>query len=180
MNYELMIRMNSEKRKLTLSIDSEVIEKAKGLGLNLSEITEKALRISSLSNDKIVTPNKLHDAYIDILKTILKIMKKWDLKQLQIGGYDEQDGLVEYWYKLVPDGVYLWSNIPSEEPWEPEKPMKKWRLDDEDLPFSDFYNFEKIIANLINKLYKKANKNKEVFDKLQIMKNILELSGLSK
>ncbi len=68
---ELMVR-NPEKKKLTLSIDSEVIEKAKELGLNLSEITEKALKISSLSpnDDKIATPDKLREVYVDVLNKI--------------------------------------------------------------------------------------------------------------
>jgi len=37
------------KEKLTLSVDGEVVQKAKGLGLNLSEITEVALRGFSFS-----------------------------------------------------------------------------------------------------------------------------------
>lgn len=177
--------MNSEKKKLTLSINSEVIEKAKKLGLNLSEITENALKISSLSpDDKIVTPDQLREAYIAILKEISKILKKWDTK-LEIG--PERD-LVEstdssgkkiyfydinYNYILSSYGVELWS-IPY------EVPDKIWEFDDENLPVTSFYDPEKIITNLINALYNKTNKNKEILNKLQILKNILELSGLSK
>lgn len=178
-NYELMIRINSKKKKLTLSINSEVIEKAKKLGLNLSEITEKALKISSLSDDQIVTPDKLREVYIDILKIILKILKKWDLRQLKIGGFYEEDGLIYYWYQLAPDRVNLWSDIPAGSG-EPEEPVKTWHLEDENLPISNFDDPEKIITSLIDKLYDKANKNKEILNKLQILKNILELSGLSK
>jgi len=32
------------KEKLTLSVDKETVEKAKKLGINISEITEKVLR----------------------------------------------------------------------------------------------------------------------------------------
>lgn len=179
-----MVR-NPEKKKLTLSIDSEVIEKAKELGLNLSEITEQALKISSLSDDdKIVTPDKLYEAYIDVLKKISKILKKWDL-QLKIGSYQEwvesenslgkRSGIyIGFNYFLYSDGVYLWADYSDEEP------IQTWKLDDGNLPITNFEEPEKIIVTLINKLYEKANKNKEVFDKLQIMKNILELSGLSK
>ncbi|MCZ7392248.1 MAG: type II toxin-antitoxin system CcdA family antitoxin [Candidatus Methanoperedens sp.] len=81
--------MQSEKKKLTLSINSEVIEKAKKLGLNLSEITEKALKISSLSpDDNIVTPDKLREVYIDVLKKISEILKKWNAR-LEIGSQDD-------------------------------------------------------------------------------------------
>ena len=175
----------SEKKKLTLSINSEVIEKAKKLGLNLSEITEKALKISSLSSDdKIVTPDKLREVYVDVLKKISEILKKWNAT-LEIGSKDtlvestDSHGKKSYHYInsnyiLSPYVVELWSEDLSEEP------DKIWRFDDQDLPVTSFYDHEKIIINLVDRLYDKANKNKEVLDKLQILKNILELSGLSK
>lgn len=177
--------MESEKKKLTLSINSEVIEKAKKLGLNLSEITEKALKISSLSSgDEIVTPDKLREVYIDILKEISFILKKWNIK-LEIGSKDDwlefthssgkrNNEKVNTKYFLSPFVVREWCDLDLEEPY------KIWNFDDKNLPVTSFYNPEKIIVNLVDMLYDKAKKNKEVLDKLQILKNILELSGLSK
>lgn len=171
----------AEKKKLTLSINSDVIEKAKRLGLNLSEITEKALQISSLDGDQIVTPDKLREAYISILRLIIRILKKWDLRLLNIGEFYQEEGRIHFWYQLTLDRVNLWSEdlSVSPVPYE-EEPAKTWHLDDENLPISNFDDPEKIITNLINKLYDKANKNKETLNKLQILKNILELSGLPK
>lgn len=175
-----------EKKKLTLSINSEVIEKAKELGLNLSEITETALKISALGHDeeKLATPDKLRDAYWDILEKISKILKKWDI-HLKIGGYSEleeyrgSDGkkgstYISYDYFLYENEVYLWAEYSD------EKPVKTWTIDDVDLPITKFYYPEKIITILVDQLHEKAMENKEVLDKLQILKNILELSGLSK
>ncbi len=170
----------TEKKKLTLSINSEVIEKAKRLGLNLSEITEKALQISSLDSDQIVTPDKLREAYISILRLILKILKKWDLRQLKIGDFYEEDGSIHSWYQLTQDQVKLWREDRTVPPDPYEEPVEIWHLDDENLPISNFDDPDEIITNLINKLYDKANKNKETLNKLQILKNILELSGLPK
>lgn len=170
----------TEKKKLTLSINSEVIEKAKRLGLNLSEITEKALQISYLDSDQIVTPDKLREAYISIIILILKILKKWDVRQLQLGEFYEEEGRIHFWYQLTPDRVNLWSEDLSVGPNPYDEPIKTWHLDDENLPISNFDDPDKIITNLINKLYDKANKNKETLNKLQILKNILELSGLPK
>lgn len=175
----------SDKKKLTLSINSEVIEKAKKLGLNLSEITEKALKISSLSlnDDKIVTSDKLREAYIDVLKEISKILQKWDM-HLGIGIHTGLVGLEEspdypgykgteiLEYVLSPNEVYLQE--------VGEDPMKIWQLDDENLPIRYFDDPEIIITNLINKLDEKAKENKDVLDKLQILKNILKLSDLTK
>ncbi len=166
--------MESEKKKLTLSINSKVIEKAKGLGINLSEVTENALKLYSLGhdNDKIVTPDKLRDVYTDILTKISKILRKWDIEVLKIGS--DSDENANYSYILSPGQVYLWADYSEEEP------LKTWQLDDENLPITYFYNPEKIITNLIDELYDKSKENKEILDKLQILKNILELSGLSK
>ncbi|GFO97257.1 hypothetical protein ig2599ANME_1457 [groundwater metagenome] len=84
---------------------------------------------------------------------------------------------INYEYFLSPYAVELWNEYPYNYPYE--APDKIWRFDDENLPITSFYDPEKIIINLVDKLYEKANKNKEVLDKLQILKNILELSGLS-
>jgi histidinol phosphatase-like PHP family hydrolase len=175
----------ADKKKLTLSINSEVIEKAKKLGLNLSEITEKALQISSLSinDDNIVTSDKLNEAYIDVLKEISKILKKWDM-HLRIGihaglmglgespDYPGYEGSELKQYVLSPNEVYLQE--------EGEDPMQIWQLDDENMPIRYFDDPEIIITNLINKLDEKAKENKDVLDKLQILKNILKLSDLTK
>ncbi|TAN37535.1 MAG: hypothetical protein EPN24_06205 [Candidatus Methanoperedens sp.] len=181
---ELMVR-NPEKKKLTLSIDSEVIEKAKELGLNLSEITEKALKISSLSpnDDKIATPDKLREVYVDVLKKISKILLKWDI-HLKIGSYTDlvefadSDGkksshYIDFDYLLSPNEVSLWG-------YSSEEPEKIWQFDDEKLPINKFYPPDKIITNLIDDLYKKSKCNKEIINKLQILKNILELTDLTK
>lgn len=182
-NYELVIRMKSQKKKLTLSINAEVIEKAKQLGLNLSEITEKSLKISSLSSDDaIVTPDKLREIYIDVIKKIAHILAKWDTK-LIIGSKNDwaectdSSGKksyesINFTYILTPYEVRRWCDL------IPEEPDRIWRFDDETIPFNSFYNPEKIIINLVDKLYDAANKNKEVLDKLQVLKNILELSKL--
>lgn len=175
----------SDKKKLTLSINSEVIDKAKKLGLNLSEITEGVLKISSLNyEDNLATPDKLHEIYVDILKKISKVLKKWDM-HLEIGSEKilvestDSDGKKEleytdYSYFLTPYSVELCYDFGS------GIPDKIYRLDDENLPIYKFYDPEKIIINLIDKLYEKANKNKEKLDKLQILKNIIELSNLTK
>jgi hypothetical protein len=182
-----MIRMDSEKKKLTLSINSEVIEKAKKLGLNLSEITEKALKLSSLSlDDNIVTPDQLREAYIDIFKKISYILAKWNISEIIIGSYNDlvefEDSsgktsyeYVDFWYTLSQYDVRRWCDLDNG-----EKPDSLWRFDNVNLPITNYYNPEKIINILVDKLYEKAKKNKEVLDRLQVLKNILELSGLSK
>ncbi len=159
----------SNKKKLTLSINSDVIKKAKELNLNLSEITETALKITTLDNDKLISPDELRIVYVDIIKKIAAIIKKWDI-QLTIG-LDYEEDIPFGHYTLTPYHVILYS--------EPGLTQEKfWKFDDADLPITRFYEPDKIIANLINKIYERAISNKEIIDKLHILKNILELSGL--
>ena len=52
--------MVGEKQKLTLSVDKEAVEKAKKLGINISEITERVL-MGYTSAEK--PEGSLHEAY---------------------------------------------------------------------------------------------------------------------
>ena len=164
----------SEKKKLTLSIDSEVIGKAKKLGLNLSDITEKALRMSSfgIGDEVMATPEVLREAYADTFKKLGKILRKWDMT-LKIGEDKELDVPIYYEYILTPNEIELWVSYEHE-------PSNIWQFDDEKLPILEFYDTEKIITNLIDKLFEKAQNNNEILNKLQLLKNILDLSELSK
>lgn len=165
----------ADKKKLTLSIDSGVIDKAKKLGLNLSEITEKALTMSSfgLDDEVLATPEILREAQINIFRKLAKILNKWDTT-LRIGDDQELGAPIFYDYILTPYEVELWAS------YQDEAPLQSWKFDDEKLPISKFYGPDKIITILIDDLYEKANKNREFLDKLQLLKNIIDLSDLSK
>ena len=169
--------MGVEKKKLTLSVDSDIIQKAKELGLNLSEITENALKISSLNiEEESVTKEKLIQAYRKVFLEMVPILKKWDL-HIPIGGYydyQKEFGSIQFIYYLSANELYLWSDFADQEP------LNTWKLTDNDLPIEHFYEPEKIIKSLINKLYEVAEENKIKMKKLEIITNILKLSGLEK
>jgi len=74
--------MGVEKKKLTLSVDSDVIQKAKELGLNLSEITESALKMTSFANEEgRITQEKLIKAYQNVFQVMAPILKKWNIQR---------------------------------------------------------------------------------------------------
>ena len=169
--------MGVEKKKLTLSVESDIIQKAKDLGLNLSEIMENALRISSMDNEeKSVTKEKLIQAYKKVFLEMVPILKKWDL-HIPIGGYydyTKEMGNIQFIYYLSANELYLWSDFVDQEP------LNTWKLTDNDLPIEHFYEPEKIIKSLIDKLHKVAEENKIKMKKLEVITNILKLSGLEK
>lgn len=63
------------KEKLTLSVDKEVVEKAKKIGINISDITEKVLT-GYTSAEK--PEGSLHDAYQQLFDSILPLLKEFD------------------------------------------------------------------------------------------------------
>lgn len=168
-----------EKKKLTLSVDAEVIEKAKKLGLNLSVITENALKITAfgIESDDLVTKEKLIYAYRTVFQAMSPILKKWDT-QITIGQYGgfidkENEYYDTFTYHLTHDEIYLWDEIMAD-----EEPLKTWKLTDEKLPVEKFYDPERIIKALIDRLYELEEENKTKVKKLEVITNLLKLSGL--
>ena len=168
-----------EKKKLTLSVDAEVIDKAKKLGLNLSVITENALKITSFgieSND-IVTKEKLVAAYQTVFLAMSPILKKWGT-QITIGEYgdfidDKHEHYDTFTYHLTDKEIYLWDEIMAD-----EEPLKTWKLTSNNLPVEKFYDPERIIKELIDQLYKIEEENETKIKKLEVITNLLKLSGL--
>jgi len=68
--------IETEKKKLTLSVDSEIVEKAKEQDINISEITEKVLRAFT-SSSKIADKEKLYKNYQDLFNLMLPLLQKF-------------------------------------------------------------------------------------------------------
>lgn len=175
-----MIIIRMEKKKLTLSVDSEVIEKAKKLGLNLSVITETALKMTTLGkgNEGLTTKEKLVQSYQKVFQTISPILEKWDTSII-VGEYsqfiDAEDELYDtFTYHLTSEGIYLWDEVISD-----ETPLKEWSFTDKELPINKFHDPEKIIKALIDKLYSIEEENNVKIQKLEVITNLLKLSGLA-
>ncbi|MDP3765992.1 MAG: type II toxin-antitoxin system CcdA family antitoxin [Nanoarchaeota archaeon] len=167
--------MGVEKKKLTLSVDSDVILKAKELGLNLSEITENALKITSFANEEgKITQEKLVQAYQNVFQAMAPLLKKWDI-HIPIGEYskfidDEQQHYDTFTFFLTSDEIYLWDEILAD-----EEPLATWKLTDEKLPIKKFFDPEKIVKGLIDKLYEINEGNKIKINKLEVVTNLLKL-----
>ena len=167
-----------ERKKLTLSVNSEVIKKAKELGLNLSEITESALKITSFGEEKekLTTTEKLVEAYTKVFQTMIPILKKWKTS-VKIGEYheyvDKEQNYIEiFQYYLTEKEIFLWADFI-------DKTLGRWQLGDKNIPIHNFYDPERIIKELIDQLYKISENNKTKVKKLEVVTNLLKLSGLT-
>jgi post-segregation antitoxin (ccd killing protein) len=160
-----------EKHKLTLSIDPEVIMKAKKLGLNLSEVTENALRLTSFEkSEDVVKKEKVVIAYQTVFKSMKPILESWQL-HLPIGKLYDIENQDESTYYLTPNRVYLLGD-------NNDVMLGEWGLNDVNIPVDYFYESEQIIREFIDLLLKTAEHNKEKVQKLEIVANLLKLSGL--
>ena len=169
-----------EKKKLTLSVDGVVIEKAKRLGLNLSVIAENALKITSFGKeqDELVTKEKLIQAYQVVFEAMSPILKKWNT-QISIGEYrdfidEEHEQYDTFTYYLSYNNIYLWDEIIAD-----TEPLASWKFNAGNLPVQKFFDPERIIKELIDKLYHIEEENKIKVKKLEVITNLLKLSGLA-
>src|SRR2546428_5930576 len=88
------------KSKLTLSVDTETVDKAKKLGINISEITETVLKTFTQSKDE--SRYDIQSGYERLFAAMMPLLKEYktamivgasrefpddDPEQLSLGGY---------------------------------------------------------------------------------------------
>ena len=88
------------KKKLTLSIDENVVKKAKNLGLNISELTEKILRTYTHDASSIDIIAK----YKEVFETMLPLLRRFNIS-IKIGEIHLAENLDEGW--VYSEHIYL-------------------------------------------------------------------------
>ena len=157
--------MSSEKvkRKLTLSVDEEVIEKAKHLGLNLSEITEAVLRGFAFTPNEIDKAS-LYDKYKELMDTMLPLLREYGasvkvaeeiIEDEKVGLFETNDILFCYDGTLYSDlfGVTL--------------------SDIQQIPIYFFLEPKQILSNFIKQLASAEEKRKERIEEIEMAKRII-------
>jgi len=74
---QLSTATESKKQKLTLSVDADVVEKAKNLGWNISDITEKVLRGFAFE-PKATEKEALYKKYEELFDVMRSLLQKYD------------------------------------------------------------------------------------------------------
>lgn len=159
------------KEKLTLSVDKEVVEKAKSLGMNISEITENVLKGYTSPKPE----GSLYDVYKELFKSILPLLKEFDCNVkiaeswieviMDDTGDVEQIGPKDESY-LMPDGNFLINDF--------EQGREYIILEIEKIRQNEFLPTNKILENLVNELVKSKDKRQEKMDEILMAKRIIE------
>jgi ribosomal protein L13 len=158
--------MSNKKQKLTLSVDKELVEKAKKLGVNISEITEKVLEhISGTTEKEVVTREEIDEAYKRLFEAMLPAMKKFRAN-VKVGYvYEEIKNKEDKVTGIYPFEVYL---LEDGELWIPEVEARPKFHD------TTFDPSKKILSNYIDSLVRASEKNKEKLKELEVFRRVIE------
>ncbi len=156
------------KEKLTLTVDSEVLEKAKALRLNISELTEKALKSFAYS-PKEADRATLYRSYEALFASMKPLLEKFGTS-VKVASYRDVDlktgsiyGDVETF--MNRDGSF-WT----------------WAYDEVHDEFSDITKIpiyqlntpKEILSNLFDALVKATERDKETLRELEIVRRITD------
>jgi hypothetical protein len=157
------------KEKLTLSVDKGVVEKAKELGINISEITENVLKgYTSPKPD-----GSVYDAYRELFESIIPLLREFDCEVKVAESYIEFEDDKGNTDSMLQDQTYLTQY---------NKFHTKDFINNEDyyghdikrIPSHEFLPANEIIENMVDELIKSQGKRKEKLDQIMMAKRIIQ------
>lgn len=150
------------KSKLTLSVDKEIVNKGKELGLNLSEITESVLRSFTFTPSKS-DKESIYEAYKGMFDLMLPLLREYDTSVVVAKTIDVLDNktVMEQEWELTENGT-LWDINFDEE-------YKEITL----IPTYAFLEPTKILFNFITSLSNAKYKRQEKLEQIELAKRIL-------
>lgn len=157
------------KEKLTLSVDKEVVDKAKKLGINISDITEKVLTGYTAAEKP---NNDLYKAYTQLFDSIIPLLKEFDCSVKIAEGIDtvhstdgegkKSDYDMEFNFYICSDGSLYNEEFDS-------------TLEGiEQIPRPFFFSPERILANVVAALANSKEKREEQIKEIQMAKRIID------
>ena len=152
----------TNKSKLTLSVDKEIVNKAKDLGLNLSEITESVLRSFTFTPSK-TDRESIYEAYKGMFDIMLPLLKEYDTYVIVAKTTDIQNDntFLELEWELLADGT-LWNS-------DFEVEYKEITS----IPTYAFLEPPKILFNFITSLANAKERRNEKLEQIELAKRIL-------
>jgi len=155
------------KEKLTLSVDKEVVEKAKKLGINISDITEKVLK-GYTSAEK---PNgTMYDAYSQLFGAIIPLLKAFG-GEVKVA--EETDYMTDAKGNGNPEEIYFSIFLESDGSFRSE-PFGDYVNDIRKINQQDFLSPEKILSNLVDALERSKEANVEKMQQIMMAKRIVD------
>ena len=156
-----------KKQKLTLSIDPDVVTKARELGINISEITEGVLRGFSFTPSGTETV-ALYEKYKQLFETMKPLLQKYGVA-VEVGSIDMRDPkgtpTEPFEIFLTTDGNF----------WLPD--VEKVFGDIKEFSLSSFHKPKNILSNFIEALSRGAEDRKQQLTELEMARRIIEAIG---
>jgi len=158
----------SKKQKLTLSVDSDVVEKARKLDINISEITEKVLDSFTFTPKKDDV-DEVYRKYKQLFETMIPLLKKFGT-DCRIGKMEinlkpkNPSDFMEVDLDLTSDGkIFMYE-------------FDQWiALDDiENIDISSFHKPKKILSDLLASLALSQETRKENIADLEMANRIVQ------
>jgi hypothetical protein len=152
-----------KKVKLTLSVDENTVNKAKSLGLNLSEITQDALKYYTFKSDV----GSLYNKYQELFNSMLPLMNEYEtaVRIGEITEYDQYDNpVIGFPIYLLLDGSFDQEN---------ESPEDLTYKDIQRIPISAFLEPKQILANFIAAIAEAKKKRDEKIDDLEMAQALI-------
>ncbi len=152
------------KRKLTLTVDAGTIEKAKRLGLNISEVTEGVLRNFTF-DPKEETRSAMRKRYQTLFQTMLPMLKEYEASVRVATVYDKptprSPGGNPHDVDLQDDGTF----------WIGDAEVL---VTFDDLRDAHFWNPDEILKGFIDSLERAKEKRRERVEDLELVRRIVE------
>ncbi len=170
-----------QKQKLTLSVDSEIVERAKKADINISDITEKVLRAFTTSS-KTADKEKLYEKYRELFNLMLPLLKKfrvnvfvgseevWEEEPEGFGPiYDDEGNEVDYDPGPPSDvfGIYLESGGTLSHDREGPKDIKQ-------IDINLFNTPQQIVDQLLSSILRGVEYRKNQFKEIEMAKTIID------
>ena len=150
------------KKKLTLSVDEEVIEKAKQLDLNISEITEGVLRGYAFKPDELEKAS-LIEAYKSLFDSMKELLRDY-MTSVVVGEYEANPSSLAITVEIQFDGKGRF--------WETE--VEAYTTFEE-VDLYDLYSPNRILTNFVKALADASEKRKERIVELNVAKGIIDV-----
>lgn len=167
------------KRKLTLSVDEEVVKKAKAVGLNLSEITESVLRGFAFAPDQAAR-GSLYTKYKELFATMQPLLRDYDTS-VEVATWDDADpewsspSLI-FEVNLHANGALTrWGYAQWDEKGEgiPTGDETSEDIDISKIPLSAFLKPKDILGRLISAIAKAKEDREEQINDIEMAKRLI-------
>jgi hypothetical protein len=146
-----------QKQKLTLTVNRDVIEKAKAEGINISAITEQLLRAVTYQSNDGNTIDDVHKAYSAVFSEVQIILKQYTTSIIVGHGYEsDEEGELEAEYDVILSPGRLLKLYDNGE----GKTVSVSEI------LGILYEPNKIINNLIQEITQAAKRNKQKINEL--------------